>query len=208
MADPHPHQGAARLSQDIGDVLGAIRRLIAKDDQALGAVTQAAVPDPLLLTQDDRTAAASIEGGQARHDAEADMTLTTTAARSGWTSDHGVLESVPIQRPFSPTRIAVHDTGSDDDDDFAEAFAWKARNAPPARKAAVTARVPLAPPAIRELEAASVTRDTIDPMLRSLLREMILEELHGEMGACFSANIREIVRREVATALEIYVDLI
>ncbi|MBU3029924.1 hypothetical protein [Paracoccus marinaquae] len=32
MAEPRPQQGAARLSEDIGDVLGAIRRLLAEDD--------------------------------------------------------------------------------------------------------------------------------------------------------------------------------
>ena len=38
--------------------------------------------------------------------------------------------------------------------------------------------------------------------MRAHLQEMIREELEGEMGARFSGNLRAVVRREIATALD------
>lgn len=38
--------------------------------------------------------------------------------------------------------------------------------------------------------------------IRDLLREMIQEELHGELGERFSRNLRAVIRREVAAAIE------
>lgn len=42
--------------------------------------------------------------------------------------------------------------------------------------------------------------------IRDLLREMIQEELHGELGERFSRNLRAVIRREVAAAIDEYLD--
>ncbi len=41
-----------------------------------------------------------------------------------------------------------------------------------------------------------------DDQLRDLIREMIQEELHGELGQRFSRNLRAVIRREVAAAID------
>ncbi|MBM3604729.1 MAG: hypothetical protein FJX25_08230 [Alphaproteobacteria bacterium] len=41
-----------------------------------------------------------------------------------------------------------------------------------------------------------------DPHLRNGLREMVQEELQGEMGQRFSANLRAVIRREITQALD------
>lgn len=40
-------------------------------------------------------------------------------------------------------------------------------------------------------------------VLRNLIREVIRQELHGEMGGRFSRNLRTVIRQEVAAALEL-----
>lgn len=42
--------------------------------------------------------------------------------------------------------------------------------------------------------------------IRDLLREMIQEELHGELGERFSRNLRSVIRREVAAAIDDQLD--
>lgn len=42
--------------------------------------------------------------------------------------------------------------------------------------------------------------------IRDLLREMIQEELHGELGERFSRNIRAVIRREVAAAIDAHLE--
>lgn len=59
-------------------------------------------------------------------------------------------------------------------------------------------------------EAADMLADAVDDQplddeeasIRDLLREMIQEELHGAMGERFSGNIRAVIRREVAAAID------
>ena len=45
-----------------------------------------------------------------------------------------------------------------------------------------------------------------DPALRALVREIIGEELHGELGTRFARNLRAVIRREVAAAIEDQMD--
>lgn len=42
--------------------------------------------------------------------------------------------------------------------------------------------------------------------IRDLLREMIQEELHGELGERYSRNIRTLIRREVAAAIDAHLE--
>ncbi len=42
-------------------------------------------------------------------------------------------------------------------------------------------------------------------VLRNLIREVIRQELHGEMGGRFSRNLRTVIRQEIAAALEVQV---
>ncbi|MFC0202272.1 flagellar biosynthesis protein FlhF [Paracoccus rhizosphaerae] len=53
-----------------------------------------------------------------------------------------------------------------------------------------------------EAATRSVQRMLDEGTLRDRLNEMIREELQGEMGARFSSNIRAVIRREVATAVD------
>jgi len=42
--------------------------------------------------------------------------------------------------------------------------------------------------------------------IRDLLRDMIQEELHGELGQRFARNLRAVIRREVAAAIDDQID--
>lgn len=56
-------------------------------------------------------------------------------------------------------------------------------------------------------EAAAAAEPDVDVQaIRGLLREMIQEELHGELGARFSRNLRAVIRREVAAAIDDHMD--
>ena len=44
--------------------------------------------------------------------------------------------------------------------------------------------------------------------LRSLLREIVREELQGEMGERFSSNLRAVIRREVADSLDRHLEYV
>ncbi|MCG6111810.1 MAG: hypothetical protein MEQ74_06445 [Paracoccus sp.] len=61
---------------------------------------------------------------------------------------------------------------------------------------------PQTPVPMDEIVGQAVTRIMEDGSLRAHLKEMIREELEGEMGARFSGNLRAVVRREIATALD------
>ena len=43
--------------------------------------------------------------------------------------------------------------------------------------------------------------DEFELALREVIREMIQEELHGELGQRFSLNLRSVIRREIADAI-------
>jgi hypothetical protein len=68
---------------------------------------------------------------------------------------------------------------------------------PQADDAAALPHLPVA-----QIVAQTVAQMMDDKTMRAHLQEMIREELEGEMGARFSGNLRAVVRREIATALD------
>ncbi|WP_410216238.1 hypothetical protein [Paracoccus sp. (in: a-proteobacteria)] len=107
-------------------------------------------------------------------------------------------------------------------------FLWKIQ-APSTRPAAVLRDVPaipapeaaavLPPPAapqpvpepaparladlpMDEIVTQAVRQLMADATLRQQLQEMIREDLHGELGATFSGNLRNLIRREVAERVD------
>ncbi len=55
---------------------------------------------------------------------------------------------------------------------------------------------------VAQIVAQTVAHIMDDKTMRAHLQEMIREELEGEMGARFSGNLRAVVRREIASALD------
>ncbi|ODT58794.1 MULTISPECIES: hypothetical protein [Paracoccus] len=72
----------------------------------------------------------------------------------------------------------------------------------PVGRGPVAPMPPQPPVPMDEIVGQAVTRIMEDGSLRAHLKEMIREELEGEMGARFSGNLRAVVRREIATALD------
>ncbi|MTD99254.1 hypothetical protein GIY56_03015 [Paracoccus sp. YIM 132242] len=281
MADPRFSQNAARLSEDIGDVLSAIRRMIA-DDDALSTARDRIRAGRSDLVQDDageflarryggnaalarqmvETAEAVRPALREPHDVEdapqvpafilrtapkpaapvAPLKLAAErriaepeqAKPSGWRAwlRPEARESAPLPEPApAPASLeaAIQDIG-EDADDFAEAFDWKARMRPELDEPApVLAAKPVdqrpsgwtLPPEpasdpVAELAAAAAAfdaelqaqadGDSTEQDIRDMLREMVQEELNGELGQRFSANLRAVIRREVAAALEAQLD--
>ncbi|MFV0384577.1 hypothetical protein [Paracoccus sp. (in: a-proteobacteria)] len=322
MAELHPNS-AARLSEDIGDVLTAIRRLIA-DDEALTAI-RATVPAPHADVVDEDAAeflarryggdaalarrlasarpverevadatadARDIQRRRASNEvaaaAEPDLEpepepqaaadpvpipsfvarpsapvakltvvpspvqpvpnapapLRLEASRrhppSAWKfwqrpePDEAAKAVLPLEQQVTPPLAAptTADVASefsalvDDDDEFAEAFDWKARMRPELLEAAapIVAGQP-EPDATLQLTSNEAIAEVVDEpatvaapaipalspedeeqSIRELLREMIQEELHGELGQRFARNLRAVIRREVAAAIDEQMD--
>ena len=55
-------------------------------------------------------------------------------------------------------------------------------------------------------QRAVADADDEDRAIRELLREMVQEELNGELGQRFSANLRAVIRREIAAAIDAHLD--
>ncbi|WP_374301902.1 hypothetical protein [Paracoccus sp. (in: a-proteobacteria)] len=290
MADPRFSQNAARLSEDIGDVLTAIRRMIADDDALSTARDHIRAKHKGVVQDDAGDFLARRHGGNAalarqmvessvrplpspvpaepaeapaipqfilrarpetvaktnaaplRLEAERRIEEAEAPKVSGWRAwlrpearDAGA-EALPGPVPASPPaslRPEVLQDMADDADDFAEAFDWKARMRPelevhvpaaPAEAKPVEQRLsgwamspqpldadPVALLAAEaeafdaELRAAAEPEDK-DQDIRDLLREMVQEELNGELGQRFSANLRAVIRREVASAIDAQLD--
>lgn len=293
MADPRLSQNAARLSEDIGDVLTAIRRMIADDDALstardhIRAERTGLVQTGLIqtgLVQDDAgeflarryggnaalarqmveqagrptlnvvptAPAATLVASQPilradpapatnvsplRLDAERRVESSEAQKTSGWRAwlrpdaRETVQQAEPA--PVSATFDRAVPDAVDDADDFAEAFDWKARMRPeldmPAPVAMAEARpaeqrlsgwaLPPEPVLVDHVARLAAEADAFDADLqahgddadneqniRDLLREMVQEELNGELGQKFSANLRAVIRREVATAIEAQLD--
>jgi hypothetical protein len=79
----------------------------------------------------------------------------------------------------------------------AHASAGDGPDRPRAHDAAALPHLPVA-----QIVAQTVAQMMDDKTMRAHLQEMIREELEGEMGARFSGNLRAVVRREIATALD------
>lgn len=284
MADPRFSQNAARLSEDIGDVLSAIRRMIA-DDDALSTARDGVRDDRNGLVQDDageflarryggnaalarqlvesagRPAPATFEAEPVKAPAAAQSLICAkpeavpmakvsplrlgaerriqepeAPKASGWRAwlRPEPREAAPQVAPAPEPAAAIvgqadQDIG-DDADDFAEAFDWKARMRPeldePAPLAALRQEqrlsgwtLPPEAPAIDTVAQLAAAAEAFDAEMqaqagmeeteqdiRDLLREMVQEELNGELGQRFSANLRAVIRREVAAAIEAQLD--
>ncbi|WP_295042428.1 hypothetical protein [uncultured Paracoccus sp.] len=298
MADPRLSQNAARLSEDIGDVLSAIRRMIA-DDDALSSARDNIRAERTGLVQDDAGEfLARRYGGNAalarklvqttvrtpeppapapipeaasapavpqfilrakpelvqpvanvsplRLGAERRVDEPEVAApkASGWrawlrsdardaATEVDAQPQAKLQVVPAPAAVAQPVSDSADDDDFAEAFDWKARMRPeldePAPVALAEAKpaeqrlsgwaLPPEPAAFdpvallaAEAEAfaaeqqAQAELNDEEQSIRDLLREMVQEELNGELGERFSANLRAVIRREIAAAIDAHLD--
>jgi hypothetical protein len=196
-------------------VLGAIRRLVAAD-QAIqsrppgpSAVAGVFVPAPIAASiptsmradpapiPADSLAARAIEGREVPRRLRLDRTrrvdLEDRLVSLPRLDTGGV---APVQ-PALPAARRLADFL--EEDEFADAFAWKER-------AAVT------PPPVVQAPEDSVSPVAVVPSvalkgldladLRIALREMIREELQGELGARLSGNLRSVIRREIAIALD------
>ena len=287
MADPRFSQNAARLSEDIGDVLTAIRRMIA-DDDALSSARDSIRADRNGLVQDDAGEfLARRYGGNAalarqmvetavrpapapaveevvetppvpqfilrarpevvppadaaplRLGAERRVEQPETPKPSGWRSwlRPELREAAPqveaAPAPAADSFSALVDDSAEDEDDFAEAFDWKARMRPeieepkpvalaagklseqrasgwvmsPDHGAVDTVAHLAAEAAAFDAEQRAVAdADDEDRAIRELLREMVQEELNGELGQRFSANLRAVIRREIAAAIDAHLD--
>ena len=287
MADPRFSQNAARLSEDIGDVLTAIRRMIA-DDDALSSARDSIRADRNGLVQDDAGEfLARRYGGNAalarqmvetavrpapapaveevvetppvpqfilrarpevvppadaaplRLGAERRVEQPETPKPSGWRSwlRPELREAAPqveaAPAPAADSFSALVDDSAEDEDDFAEAFDWKARMRPeieepkpvalaagklseqrasgwvmsPDNGAVDTVAHLAAEAAAFDAEQRAVAdADDEDRAIRELLREMVQEELNGELGQRFSANLRAVIRREIAAAIDAHLD--
>ncbi|QIR85623.1 hypothetical protein [Paracoccus sp. AK26] len=287
MADPRFSQNAARLSEDIGDVLTAIRRMIA-DDDALSSARDSIRADRTGLVQDDAGEfLARRYGGNAalarqmvetavrpapapaveevvetppvpqfilrarpevvppadaaplRLGAERRVEQPETPKPSGWRSwlRPELREAAPqveaAPAPAADSFSALVDDSAEDEDDFAEAFDWKARMRPeieepkpvalaagklseqrasgwvmlPDHGAVDTVAHLAAEAAAFDAEQRAVAdADDEDRAIRELLREMVQEELNGELGQRFSANLRAVIRREIAAAIDAHLD--
>lgn len=263
MADPRLSQNAARLSEEIGDVLSAIRRMIA-DDEALAAAHAPAPSDGAGLVQDDAGEfLARRYGGNAalarrmvesagrpalnvvpaaavsslRPDTEQPMAKPEAPKPSGWRAGtHPAASGSRMTTDLKPAAVptksgaAIADI-ADDGDDFAEAFDWKARMRPESDMPIVAAEaksaeqrqsgwvLPSKPVRIDQVaqlaaEAEAFDADAqaqamiggTDHGVRDLVRRMVREELNGELGQKFSANLRAVIRREVAAAIDAQMD--
>ena len=287
MADPRFSQNAARLSEDIGDVLTAIRRMIA-DDDALSSARDSIRADRTGLVQDDAGEfLARRYGGNAalarqmvetavrpapapaveevvemppvpqfilrarpevvppadaaplRLGAERRVEQPETPKPSGWRSwlRPELREAAPqveaATAPAADSFSALVDDSAEDEEDFAEAFDWKARMRPeiegpkpvalaagklseqrasgwvmsPDHGAVDTVAHLAAEAAAFDAEQRAVAdADDEDRAIRELLREMVQEELNGELGQRFSANLRAVIRREIAAAIDAHLD--
>jgi hypothetical protein len=287
MADPRFSQNAARLSEDIGDVLTAIRRMIA-DDDALSSARDSIQAERNGLVQDDageflarryggnaalarqmvETAARPVPAAAAREPepappvpqfilrarpeaapaasvsplrlgAERRVDEPEAPKASGWRAwlRPEAREALPQVQP-DPVPAAANLAGpvqdfADDADDFAEAFDWKARMRPeleePAPAASAEAKpveqrlsgwaLPPEPASVDTVARLAAEADAFaaeqqaqaaasdeELGIRDLLREMVQEELNGELGERFSANLRAVIRREIAAAIDAHLD--
>ena len=272
MAEPRriipSRPSAQRLSDDIGDVLGTIRRLIAEDEALSSArdrlrdlrdrppaplrAIDSATPPP-----DPGEAIARRHGGNAalaRALAGLSRDLPESAASETDTpdlpdmdgfaalmadADHGTQNDLarrlsatfPADRDSGPLRLEQPLSLAEDRPmqgpalpeispataatpvDFDEDFDWKAHMRPDLPPEPAPLCSDIQPSVFRPAEhpAAKPDMSAADPMneeetIREWLREMIREELLGELGQRFSRNLRSLIRREVAVTIDDQLD--
>ena len=61
-------------------------------------------------------------------------------------------------------------------------------------------------PIVTGFDIDLMDEDEADLLIRKTIRAMIQEELHGELGERFSRNLRAVIRREIASAIENQMD--
>lgn len=121
--------------------------------------------------------------------------------------DDGPGEAEAAENVVHLTHQTVQVAPEDDDASFAEAFEWKAsltgqisprevdcQDLPESHADVPSDRSPI---------GASAQEDE---QIREILREMIREEMHGDLGQRFSQNLRAVIRREVAAAIDDQLD--
>lgn len=285
MGDPRFSQNAARLSEDIGDVLTAIRRMIADDDALSSARAGSHAGHPATVQDDAGEFLARRYGGNAalarqmvdraarpvpavappamspaaeppsqpirqtvlRTGAEAaqvsinvplrleaERRVDEVARPTGWRAwlrpdSHGPVVQTGTLPAVSTT--VTCGTTAEDEDDFAEAFDWKVRMRPeiitPEAPAAIQALpgeqrmsgwvqsgAQSGPDTVAQLAAEAAAFDAEecahsgadDFAIRNHLRDMVQEELNGPLGERFSANLRAVIRREIAAAIDAHLD--
>lgn len=191
MADPHLAQDAARLPEDIGKVMAAIRPMIAEggapgqahDRTRSDRVSKRAGANP----DDAGDFPARRRGGNT---ASARQVAQTKAGPAPVAADPEIRPAIPhfIRRPGLGAVPAA--AGADRPD-------------PVARLAAEAAAFDAEMRA--QADPSADARDGDRP-IRELLREMVQDELNGALGERFSANLRAVIRREVAAAIDTYLD--
>ena len=195
MADPHLAQDAARLPEDIGKVMAAIRPMIAEGGapgQARDRTRSERVSKRAGANPDDAgDFPARRRGGNT---ASARQVAQTKAGPAPVAADPEIRPAIPhfIRRPGLGAVPAA--AGADRPDPVArlaaEAAAFDAEMRAQADPSA---------------DARDEARDGDRP-IRELLREMVQDELNGALGERFSANLRAVIRREVAAAIDTYLD--
>lgn len=207
---------SARLGDDIGDVLGAIRRLIAADQAiqsrppgpSAAAGVFAPSPMPASISSSvqaqpgpipaDSLAARAIEGRGAPRRLRLDRTRRVDLDERVVTlprRDAGGADPSPAGLPASRRPADFLE-----EDDFADAFAWKERGAGVPEPVVRAPEAAVGPAAAEMPSPPPIGLGQAD--LRIALREMIREELQGELGARLSGNLRSVIRREIANALD------
>ncbi|MDO5704957.1 MAG: hypothetical protein Q4G49_07775 [Paracoccus sp. (in: a-proteobacteria)] len=112
-------------------------------------------------------------------------------------------EPQPAAIGEEPTSFAAENTPMIEavaDIPVADMVADIAADLPPVEDMPVPPPVEAAPVAVAPEPAA--TNADVPQALRALIREMIQEELHGELGQRFSRNLRAVIRREVLAAID------
>lgn len=279
MADPRFSQSASRLSEDIGDVLSAIRRMIAEDD-ALSAARE--------RLSASRLAPESFPIRQFTPAAELQPVALSPLVEEADCGDCGgeATFRLPEPEPIDAAETtASFEVIVDQDDAFAEAFDWKQRMrpeipaiTPPAEIApAMTMCAPesitveaaafaeteeaqppqiiqegtlpetrpdilnrhlavftlpwceispsanldrmpeLSAPVIEVTQPQMILPDAVevDPvplqaheeLMHEVVRNLVRDELHGALGERFSSNLRAVIRREIAMAIDEHLTL-
>lgn len=144
--------------------------------------------------------------------AGADSPVLRAVRRSGWVDAdaHSAEQPAPAAREADlaqtagvPHRQAAFSEVMEAlDSADAEAVSEAVSLAPEAAQATADIQAPAA----GQGALAEAPPEADEESIRELLRDMIREELHGELGERFSRNLRAVIRREVASAIEDFLD--
>ncbi|MDB6176043.1 hypothetical protein PAF17_00800 [Paracoccus sp. Z330] len=168
-------------------------------------------------TEDDRPPLKLEEASRVIDDRAGDSPDTSEwhsfirARRAGCAENQGSnVVSLADQLPSAGNAPAVNIPAATTDEDeasFAEAFDWKANLTAeqPVEAVSRTEAPKVAQPEGEQATFSGIAMQS-DDEIRALLRDMIQEEMHGELGQRFSRNLRAVIRREVAAAIDEQLD--